>query len=299
VNPQAVTPELGRFGIWSGGLRVADLAEATDSAAELEELGYGTLWLPGRGTDVFERVAALLDATQRIVVATGIISIWQHDPAEVADAHARLRDRYPGRFLLGVGVSHARSVDREEPGRYRRPLERLSAFLDGLDAASRPVAKEERILASLGPKSLALARDRAAGSHTYLVTQEHTRFARSVLGPGPLLAPEQGIVLEEDPVVRRRVARERHLERYLGLANYTRNWLRTGFEPADLEAGGSDRLVDAMIAGGTPRAAVERAELHLAAGADHVSFQVITARDELLPRPEWRALAAVLDPSAR
>ena len=286
-------PDIGRFGLWSSGLRAADPGEAADAAAELDSLGYGALWLPGRGRDVFDRVARLLEATSRLVVATGIISIWDHDPEAVAATHAELVDRYPGRFLLGVGISHAPIVDRHEAGRYHRPLEQLATFLDGLDAAARPVPKEERILASLGPLSLALARDRSCGSHPYLVTDEHTRFARSVLGPGPLLAPEQAIVLEDDPAVRRQVAR-RHLEAYLRLPNYTRNWLRTGFEPADLEAGGSDRLVDALVGGGAPSAAVKRAEAHLAAGADHVCFQVLTADTSTLPRAEWRALAEAL-----
>src|SRR5258708_3272495 len=151
---EGTTPKNGRVGIWSSGLRVAGPGDAVDPARGVEALRHRAIWLPGLDRDVLDRVERLLDATSRLVVATGIVSIWQHDPGEVAAAHGRLMDRHPGRFLLGIGVSHARMVDRQEEGRYRRPLEQLAKFLDGLDAAGRPVPKEERILASLGPLSL-------------------------------------------------------------------------------------------------------------------------------------------------
>jgi probable F420-dependent oxidoreductase len=283
---------VGTYGIWCADLRVNDIDEATGAAAELEDLGFGALWLPGRGADIYERVSALLDATERIVVATGVVTIWRHGAVEAAAAHAEITRRHPGRFLLGIGVSHAQIVDRTEPGRYAKPLQHLAAYLDELDAASPPVPKEERLLASLGPRSIALAGARTAGTHPYLVTPDHSRFARDLLGPGPLVAPEQAVALGD--ANRRRELGRGHLHGYLQMPNYTRNWLRLGFTPADLEGGGSDRLVDALVAGGEPEAAVARAQEHLSAGADHVCFQVLAGGGPP-PRSEWRALAAALD----
>ncbi len=282
--------QLGRYGIWSGELRSADAGAAAQAAAELEELGFGALWLPGRGAGVFERVDALLAATQRVPVATGIVSVWQHDAAEVAAGFTRLEETHPGRFLLGIGVSHAPMVDRDEPGRYRRPLERLSRFLDELDAAPIPVPVGRRVLASLRPRSLALAASRSAGSHPYLTPVAHTRWARGLIGEGRLLAPEQGVVLDLDPVRGRRLARE-FLTRYLQLPNYVNNLRSLGYTGEDFQDGGSDRLVDEVMVVGDAGRALERAQAHLDAGADHVCFQVIQEHGAGLPLEEWRALA--------
>jgi probable F420-dependent oxidoreductase len=281
--------ELGRIGIWNwlGG----DREEVREAAAELDELGYGTLWFPNRPTS-FELARDLLDATRRMVVATGIVSIWDHPPDEAAAAHHALREAYPNRFLLGLGVSHAHLVDRDEPGRYSRPLTRMREYLDALDSAPTPVPVEERILAALGPRMLELARDRSAGAHPYLVPAEHTRLARGVLGAGKVLAPEQAVVLETDPVRARALGRQ-HLHIYLMAPNYTNNWLRLGFTPDDFEDGGSDRLVDTMVAWGDEDAIRERIADHYEAGADHVCIQVITDSGQL-PREEWRILAGAL-----
>jgi probable F420-dependent oxidoreductase len=215
-----------------------------------------------------------------------------HPEEEAAKAHHVLTQAHPNRFLLGLGVSHARLVDRDAPGRYERPVERMRAYLDALDTAPTPVPVGERVLAALGPRMLELARDRSAGAHPYLVTAEHTRRAREALGGGPILAPEQAVVLETNPERARAIARE-HLSRYLQAPNYTNNWLRLGYTPDDLESGGSDRLVDGLVVWGDQDTISERVEQHLRAGADHVCLQVLTADRTALPLGEWRALAAL------
>lgn len=286
---------LGRVGVWSIGLRSDDPAargEITEAAAELEELGYGTIWLGG--SPAVTHATPVLEATSRITVATGILNIWAHDPADVAAAHAGLAANNPGRFVLGLGVSHARSVDPMVPGGYRRPLATMREFLARLDAASTPVPRSERVLAALGPRMLELSRDDAAGAHPYFVTVEHTRRAREVLGTGPVLAPEVKVVLESDPG-RARAAARQHLDRYMGLPNYTNNLLRLGFSEDDIRDGGSDRLVDATVAWGGLAAIRERVAAHHDAGADHVCVQVITDDPRALPRSQWRDLAAALD----
>jgi probable F420-dependent oxidoreductase len=286
-----MAPQLGPIGVWSSQLRFGDPGEITEAAAELEELGYGALWLPGgAGGDIFEDCDRVLAATRRITVATGILNIWAHPVAEAAAGHARLTTAYPGRFLLGLGVSHGPMVERLLHQQYRRPLATMASYLDGLDAASPPVPASERVLAALGPKMLELARDRSAGAHPYLVTPEHTRSAREVLGQRPLLAPEQKVVLETDPVKARQTARAA-LALYLSLPNYTNNLRRIGFTDDDLDAGGSDRLIDGLYAWGDASQVMARVRQHHDAGADHVCIQVITP-DRAVPRAEWRELAA-------
>jgi probable F420-dependent oxidoreductase len=282
--------ELGRIGVWSMQF-YGDRAEALEAAAELEEIGYGTLWLNNR-PQIFERSRELLDGTRRIVAATGIASIWTHTAADVAEAHLTITKAHAGRFLLGLGVSHPHLVDRDQPGRYSRPLARMREYLDELDATPHPVPVAERVLAALGPRMLELARDRSAGAHPYLGTPEHTRRAREALGPGRLLASEQAVVLESDPGRARAAGRE-HLSRYLKAPNYTNNWLRLSFTADDLEGGGSDRLVDALVAWGSPEAIRQRVGQHHQAGADHVCIQVVGVQ-EGLPREEWRRVAAAL-----
>jgi len=283
--------ELGRIGIWSRHLW-GERDSVMEAAAELEDLGYGTLWFPN-APRMFERARDLLDATRRVVVAPGIASIWTHTAADAAAAHHALTQAHPGRFLLGLGVSHAHLVDREEPGRYSRPLTRMRDYLDSLDAAPTPVPVKERILAALGPRMLELARDRSAGAHPYLGTVEHTRRAHEVLGTGRLLAPELAVVFETDPARARAIARE-HLTFYLQAPNYTNNWLRLGFTPDDLADGGSDRLVDEVVAWGSSDAIRERIAEHHRAGADHVCLQVLTPAAAELPMGEWRTLASAL-----
>ncbi|MFF7737293.1 TIGR03620 family F420-dependent LLM class oxidoreductase [Streptomyces sp. NPDC007984] len=279
---------LGRYGIWSVGLRSEDpdrRGELAEAAAELEELGYGALWLGGNSSAA--NAAPLIEATSKIQVGTSIQSIWQHEPEASASAFADLESSHPGRFLLGLGVSHAKRVEQ-----YARPYSALVAHLDGLDAAGLP--EDRRLLAALGPKSLRLARDRAAGSIPYLVTPEHTAHAREILGEGPLLAPELGVIPETDPARARALARE-FLGIYLPLPNYTNNFLRHGFTEEDLADGGSDRLVDALFAWGDDEAIRAKIDSYFAAGADHLALQVVNdeARDTL-PRKTWRDLASLL-----
>jgi probable F420-dependent oxidoreductase len=287
--------ELSGTGVWSGALRYGDRAEARDAAAELEALGYSALWVPGgAGGDIFGDTGALLEATERVVVATGILNIWMHEAQDVATGHAALTAAHPDRFLLGLGISHSALVDHDEPGRYRKPIAVTTAYLDGLDAATPPVPIAERALAALGPRMLELARDRTRGAHPYLANPEHTRYAREILGAGPLLMPEQPVVLETDPATARELARG-HFTIYLTLPNYVNNLKRIGFTDEDFADGGSDRLVDGVVAWGDEAAIARRVQDHFDAGADHVCVQVITPRGfQQLPREQWRALAPVL-----
>ncbi|MEV5354041.1 LLM class F420-dependent oxidoreductase [Streptomyces sp. NPDC052693] len=283
-----VKEAVGRYGIWSVGLRSEDpdrRGELAEAAAELEELGFGALWLGGNSSAA--HAAPLIEATSHLTVGTSIQSIWQHEPDAAGAAFAELEAAHPGRFVLGLGVSHARLAEQ-----YRRPYSALVSYLDGLDAAGVP--EDRRVLAALGPKSLKLTRDRAAGTIPYLVTPEHTAQARDVLGEGPLLAPELAVVWETDPVRARALARE-FLELYLTLPNYTNNFLRRGFTEEDLKDGGSDRLVDALFAWGDETAIRTRIDGFFEAGADHVALQVIAegSRDAL-PRKTWRDLATLL-----
>ncbi|MFF7769626.1 LLM class F420-dependent oxidoreductase [Streptomyces massasporeus] len=280
---------VGRYGIWSVGLRSEDpdrRGELAEAAAELEELGYGAVWLGGNSSAA--NAAPLIEATSKLTVGTSIQSIWQHEPDAAATAFAELESAHPGRFLLGLGVSHAKRVEQ-----YARPYSALVEHLDGLDAAGVPA--DRRLLAALGPKSLRLARDRAAGSIPYLVTPEHTAHAREILGEAPLLAPELGVVPETDPDRARALARE-FLELYLPLPNYTNNFLRHGFTEDDLKDGGSDRLVDALFAWGDDTAIRTKIDAFFEAGADHVALQVLDgAPRDGLPRKAWREVAALLD----
>ncbi|MGV9561260.1 LLM class F420-dependent oxidoreductase [Streptomyces sp. NPDC003480] len=279
---------VGRYGIWSVGLRSEDPArrgELTESAAELEQLGFGALWLGG--SSGVRHAVPLIEATSRIVVATGIQSIWQYEAAETAAHFADLEKTHPGRFLLGLGVSHARLTER-----YHRPYAAMVGYLDALDAAGVPAGR--RVLAALGPKMLELSRDRAAGSHPYLVTPEHTARARGILGDAPLLAPETKVVLDTDPDSARGKARD-SLATYLALPNYTKALGQFGFTEDDFAGGGSDRLVDALFAWGDDDRVRARLESFHAAGADHVALQVVDGGPrDALPRAAWRRLAELL-----
>jgi probable F420-dependent oxidoreductase len=278
---------LGRVGVWTGQLRGVELGEVGDAAAAVESFGYGALWLPGGGGgDVLDRCDAALAATSSLRLATGILNVWRHDPTEVAAITARLQEQHGGRFLLGLGVSHQRLIGDE----YLEPLKKMSDFLDQLDAAGQPAG--ERVLAALRRRMLELARDRAGGSHPYFVPPEHTATARAILGSGPLLAPEQAVVLNTDPAAAREVAR-RFCELYLQMPNYTNNLRALGFGDDDLTAPGSDRLIDAIVVWGDEEAIATRVRAHLDAGADHVCIQVLGAGDTL-PIDTWRILAPAL-----
>ncbi len=286
--------ELSGIGIWSGELRYGDEGEKRDAAAELEGLGYTALWIPDVGGDVFGALRDLLDATTTIVAATGILNLWMHTAAEIGEGLASLDTDHPGRTLLGIGVSHSLLIDQTQPGAYTKPLSVTRNYLDEVDAASPTVPVDRRVLAALGPKMLELSRDRAAGAHPYLVTPEHTAVARETLGDGPMLLPEQHVVLETDPVRARTVARE-GLSVYLQLPNYVNNWRRLGFTEDDFADGGSDRLVDHVVVWGDEATIAARVQAHLDAGADHVCVQAYTPSEQSgFPRAEWRALAPAL-----
>lgn len=281
---------VGRVGIWHGApaWRGPDAAEAV---AELDELGYGALWLGG-ADGIWDQLGDLLGASRRIALVTGITSVWLEPAADVAAHTAALTTAHPGRFLLGIGASHGPIVERRTDQAYARPYSKVVEFLDGLDAAARPVPADERVIAALGPRTLRLSGERALGAHPYLVTPEHTREAREMLGRGPLLAPEQKVVLETDPATARAIGREKVANPYLKLPNYINNLLRLGFSQEELDAV-SDRVVDALVAWGTPDDIAARVREHHDAGADHVSVQVLTG-DDALPRAQYRELAKVL-----
>jgi probable F420-dependent oxidoreductase len=286
--------QLGPVGLWAPQFRTASRAEAREVIAPLDTLGYSALWIPGGGTsEILELVAELLDSSERIVLASGILNVWMHQPEDVAKSHHELQEAHPGRFLLGLGVSHASIVEENTSELYRRPLSVMSRFLDGLDAAATPVPLEERVLAALGPRMLEMARDRSAGAHPYCTTPEHTAIARGILGEDRLLAPELKAVLEEDPSRAREIAR-RHLGRYLKMPNYVNNLLRLGYEEADLANGGTNRVVDDLVAWGSAEDVAARFAAHREAGADHVCIQVLPAEPASFPEREWRELAEVL-----
>jgi probable F420-dependent oxidoreductase len=266
--------QLGSVGVWSGLLRRGERQAAVEAAAELEELGYSALWFPGaQHEDIVDHIWALLNSTRRAVIATGIVSVWTHPPAAMAEAHHQFTQKYPGRFLLGIGISHRPNV--EGAGiTYEKPLRKLRSYLDELDAAAHPVPVDERIIASLGPLSLKLARERSLGTHPYFMPVEHTRISREAEGPGKIVAPEQMVVLETDPARARKIARAA-MDRYLHAPNYVNNLLRLGYTDADVSDGGSDRLVDELIAWGTADKINQRIREHHAAGADHVCIQVL------------------------
>ncbi|HEY7595678.1 MAG TPA: LLM class F420-dependent oxidoreductase [Actinophytocola sp.] len=255
--------ELGRLGVWEQ--RTAGWLREPDTMRELVDLGFGALWLGASPPADLKFPEELLARSSRLVVATGIVNVWEASPGETAASFRRIGS---DRFLLGVGAGHPHAVGDA----YVRPYDKLVGYLDTLDAGGVP--KQARALAALGPRVLRLAAERTAGAHPYLVTPEHTARAREILGTGPLLAPEQKVVLETDPAVARRIARER-LGPYLSMVNYANNWRRLGFTDDDLAGGGSDRLVDALIVWGDEEAIRSRVAQHHAAGADHVALQVL------------------------
>ncbi|MEU8599810.1 LLM class F420-dependent oxidoreductase [Streptomyces parvulus] len=278
---------VGRYGVWSVQLRADDpsgAGERAEAAAELEQLGYGALWLGGNTSAA--HAAPLIAATSRLVVGTSIQSIWEHEVAETAASFAELEVAHPGRFVLGLGVSHGPRVKE-----YSRPYSTMVDYLDGLDRAG--MRSGHRVLAALGPKMLDLSRDRAAGAIPYLVTPEHTAQARERLGAAPLLAPEFKVVLDSDPARARATARA-YLGRYLALPNYTKNFLNLGFTDADVADGGSDRLIDAVFAWGDDDTVRTRIDAFLDAGADHVALQVVEDDMSRAPREGWRRLASLL-----
>lgn len=290
--------DVGTVGIWTFQLDLQPAAAARKIAAELDRQGWGALWIPEAvGREPLTHAGMLLDATKHMAVATGVANIWSRSPLAVAAAQRLLADDSGGRFLLGLGVSHGPLVEGLLGQPYERPLAKMAAYVDAIDdafsTAPAPAEEPPRVLAALGPRMLKLAGERAWGAHTYLVPADHTAVARDTLGGGPMLLVEQAVVLSRDADEAREVAR-RHMQTYLALPNYTNNLLRLGFDEDDLAEGGSDKLVDALVAWGDVEAVVERVTAHHQAGADHVCLQVLDADATAVPMRQWRRLAEAL-----
>jgi probable F420-dependent oxidoreductase len=282
---------MGPAGVWlSGSVRGPRLK---DAAAAIERLGLGALWIGGSNPDprAFSDLAGLLESTSELVVASGIANIWAWDPAAMHATVNPIDTAYPGRLVVGLGVSHQRSVPQ-----YHRPLAAMRDFLDGLDRAAAEAGTRPafRVIAALRRRMLELARDRSGGSHPYFTPPAHTAVARQELGPDRLLAPEQAVVVEPDPVRARAVARQ-YMAVYLTLPNYVNNLRELGFDDEDFADGGSDRLVDTIIAWGDADQVAARVREHLDAGADHVAIQPLGSPEDL-GLEQLRRLAPALVP---
>ena len=260
-------PNLGRFGVW-----LPNRSVTPELAARIESLGYGAAWVGGSPDAELSWVEPALAQTTSLQLATGIVNIWTAPAPAVAESFQRIEKAYPGRFLLGVGVGHP-----EHTQEYVKPYDALVSYLDELDAAMVPTSR--RVLAALGPRVLRLAAQRSAGAHPYLTTPEHTAKARELVGNSVFLAPEHKVVLTTDAEEARAIGR-RYADFYLDLSNYVNNWLRLGFTEADVRKPGSDRLIDAVVAHGTPEDIARRLNEHCEAGADHVAIQVLGSRDD-------------------
>jgi probable F420-dependent oxidoreductase len=268
TDAASLKPGLGRFGVWTFG------AVKPEQAVEIEKLGYGAVWIGGSPAGDLNYVEPILERTETLAVATGIVNVWTAPANEVAEAYHRIEDAYPGRFLLGIGIGHPEHTDE-----YRKPYDVLVEYLDVLDEECVPTSR--RVVAALGPKVLKLAAQRSAGAHPYLTTPEHTAQAREVIGNSVFLAPEHKVVLSTDADEARAIGRQT-VDFYLNLSNYLNNWKRLGFTSEDIAKPGSDKLIDAVVAHGTADDIAKRLGEHLEAGADHVTIQVLGGWDKLL-----------------
>jgi probable F420-dependent oxidoreductase len=295
-GPREWAKRIGTVGVWAHDLERLTAAAAGEYAEALESLGYRALWIPESlgSKEIFAHASLLLGGSRRLIVASGIANIWARDPVAMANGGRTLVDAYPDRFLQGMGVSHAPTV-KTRGTTYARPLEYMRSYLDAMDAAPYvgPKVDVPRVLAALGPQMLRLAAERTLGAHPYFVPVEHTTVARKELGAGPLLAVEQAVVLSEDAAVARAAAR-RHMKRYLELDNYVNNLRRLGWTDHDLADGGSDKLVDAIVAWGGPSAIKERVAEHTKRGADHVCLQALRMEPASSPRADLERIAKTL-----
>jgi probable F420-dependent oxidoreductase len=290
--------ELGRIGIWTGVLDAVPSAEAKRLAGLIEELGFPTLWIPETiGRDPFVTAALLLSATSKLNIATGIANIYARDAVTMANTQKTLEEAFPGRFLLGLGVSHEHLVNRVRKHDYDKPYSAMVRYLDDMDGALflavGPAERPATVLAALGPKMLRLSAEKASGAHPYFVPVEHTALAREIVGPDALLAPEQMVVLDTDRARARQTARA-GMAIYLRAPNYVNNLKRLGFTDDDVADGGSDKLVDAIVACGDVEAVRQRVQAHFDAGASHVCVQVLGDNPTAVPEAAWRDLAAAL-----
>lgn len=289
---------LPAVGIWTGALDKVPSARSREFAAELEELGYRAIWVPEiAGRDPYVHLSQLLSSTRELIGATGIANIWARDAIATSGAANALAEAHPGRVLVGLGVSSPDIVDKLRGHDYARPLSAMRRYLDRLDVAPytgyRPETPPPYLLAALRTRMLRLAADRTAGAHTFLVTPEHTAGARAIIGDGPLLCPEQAVLLETDPATARERCRG-HLARYLTQPAYRANLAELGFDESDLHGGGSDRLVDALVAWGDETTVRARVTAHLDAGADHVAVQALPRTPRDVPDDQWQVLAGPL-----
>ncbi len=276
--------QLGKYGIWTSYRAIGE-ENAGHAATLVEDLGYGTFWLGG--SPQLPAVRPLLAATSTLTIATGIVNVWQYEPADLAAEFHQLDQEFPGRLLLGIGIGHP-----EATSVYEKPLQKMRHFFDGLAQAPQPVPRESMIAAALGPKMLELSFARSLGTHPYFVPPSHTRFAREHLGPQAVIAPELAVVLDGDSD-RARASAHRYAELYLNLTNYTSNLLRLEYTEDDLNNGGSERLIDTVVPqSGDPAALAAKVQEHLDAGADHVCLQTVGATG--VPEREWTALASAL-----
>lgn len=277
--------ELTKFGLWIG--RSFGGEHHAEAARLAEELGYGALWLGG--SPRLPQLRAMLEASKRLVIATGIVNIWAYDPGELADEFAALEADFPGRVLLGIGIGHPEATQE-----YEKPLTKTQRFLDGIAASAHPIPRERMALAALGPKMLDLSFERTLGTHPYFTPPAHTRFARERLGAGALVAPEQAVVIDQDSSAALAAAR-RFAEYYLALSNYTNNLKRFGFTDEAIADGGSRALIDELVPQGSAEQVAASVHAHLEAGADHVCVQTLQADGgSAVPERQWRELAAVL-----
>lgn len=283
------SPKLGRIGIWSMELRFGTGEAPLTAAAELEDLGYGTLWIPGGvGGDITGDLDRLLGATRRIAIATGIINVWKHEPEDLAKWFLGLAPAQQGRLMLGLGISHGPLIGEA----WQKPLAVMRNWIGRATAAGLP--KENLCVAALRPGMLKLSGELTAGAHPYLVTFDHSLEARKILGPNKLLAPEQGVILESDQVKARELARQT-LAHYRRLPNYRHSWLHLGFTEEEIE-NADDRLIDGLFAIGNVDGIGARVNAHLAAGADHVCMQLIHpgGMDASVALQGWRELAKLI-----
>lgn len=290
--------DLGRIGLWTGVFDAVPSAEAQRLAARIEALGFPSVWIPETiGRDPFVTATLLLGATSELKIATGIANIYARDAVTMANTQRSLEEAFPGRFLLGLGVSHHHLVDRVRKHDYSKPYSKMVEYLQQMDEAIflavGPTERPATVLAALGPKMLRLSAEKAAGAHPYFVPVEHTAQAREILGPDPILAPEQMVVLETDRSRALEIARA-GMAVYLRAPNYLNNLRRLGFTDEDFEDGGSERLADAIVVSGTVDDALKRVEAHFDAGASHVSVQVLTGDYTTVPDGQWAELAAAL-----
>jgi probable F420-dependent oxidoreductase len=288
--------DLPTIGLWTGALDAVGMGRSRELAAEIEELGFGVLWIPEvAGRDVMLQLGMVLSATSRLIGATGIASIWARDAVTMTGGVKGLTEAFPDRVLLGLGVSHHTLVQGLRGHDYDKPLAAMRTYLEAMDAspytAVRPTTPVRRVLAALGPKMLALSAEMAAGAHTYFVPPEHTAEARPILGDA-LLCAEQAVLLETDPATARQIGRS-HLKTYVRLPNYQNNLRRLGFDDDDFAGDYTDRLVDAIVAWGTEDQILARVRAHLDAGADHVCVQALAGPREV-PIEQWRALGPAL-----